>query len=89
MRKLLQMEQTILSYGKEASKYAQDLLKGENKPQFEWNHDHEWNSLHEAKKYIEEEIGGIELEIIDSDQSKDPKAKVAIPGRPGILFSIN
>ena len=75
--------------GKEVSKYAQDLLKGENKPQFEWTHDHELKSLQEAKKYIEDELAGLSLQIIESESSNDPKAKVSIPFRPGILFSIN
>lgn len=79
---------SIKKHGKEASKYAQDLLKGENKPNFEWNHKNEWNSLQEAKLYIEEEIGGINLDIIDSESSIDPKSKISIPGRPGILFDI-
>ncbi len=86
--KRVMQNSSIKKFGKEASKYAQDLLKGENKPQFEWTHEHEWNSLQEAKMYIEKEIGGIKLDIIDSEKSTDPKAKVSTPGRPGILFDI-
>ena len=87
--KRIMMDVEIKKKGKEASKYAQDLLKGENKPQFEWPHHHELESLRESKKYIEEELGGISLEIIESESSIDPKSKVAVPFRPGILFSIN
>jgi leucyl-tRNA synthetase len=79
----------IKKFGKEASKYAQNLLKGENKPQFAWSYSQEWDCLQEAKKYIEEEIGNILLQIHDSEKSSDPKANIAIPGRPGIHFNIN
>lgn len=79
----------IKKHGKEASKYAQSLLKGENRPQYVWLHENELNAVKEAKNYIEEEINGISIELVESENSTDQKSNVSIPGRPGILYTIS
>jgi hypothetical protein len=47
----------------------------------------EWAILNEAKDYIEREMK-IPVNITKSDDSDHPKAKVAIPRRPGINMEL-
>ena len=89
LMKVIMQNPDFKKYGKTASKYTQYLLKGENRPQFIWSYNQEWDVLKESKDYIIEEIG-LNINLIDSELfPEDPKAQIAIPGRPGIKFILN
>ena len=75
----------IKKYGKEASKYMQQLIKSGVQPDISWSYESEFTTLTQAKQYIEQEID-VKVSILSADTSDHPKAKVAIPRRPGINF---
>jgi leucyl-tRNA synthetase len=71
--------------GKIAAKYAQNLINDRAPPDFPWNQSAEIQILNEARSYIEQQAKA-SVEIIEAIYSTDPKAKDAVPRRPGINF---
>jgi leucyl-tRNA synthetase len=75
----------IRKIGKNAVKYAQNLVKNGAPPDFPWSQSAVIQILNEAKEYIERQVN-TPIEIIEAENSNHVKAKVAIPRRPGINF---
>ena len=50
-----------------------------------WNYKLEKDTLLEAKSFLAKEMNAT-VEIIDASESEHPKAKFAVPRRPGINF---
>ncbi|MFW9896011.1 MAG: leucine--tRNA ligase [Candidatus Thorarchaeota archaeon] len=71
--------------GKPAVKYAQDLINDRAPPDFPWSQSAEIQTLNEAQNYVETQAK-VSVEIIEAIYSIDPKAKDAVPRRPGIKF---
>ncbi|MHA2029231.1 MAG: leucine--tRNA ligase [Candidatus Kariarchaeaceae archaeon] len=71
--------------GKPVPAYCQSLLKAGGPPDYSWRYDLEKQTLLEAKSFLEKEMD-VPVDIIEASQSKLPKAKIAIPRRPGINF---
>lgn len=80
-------DESMRKMGKLVSTYATSLMQVGGPPDFAWTFDMEWAILNEAKDYIEREMK-IPVNISKSDDSDHPKAKVAIPRRPGINMDL-
>ncbi|MCY3412862.1 MAG: leucine--tRNA ligase [Candidatus Heimdallarchaeota archaeon] len=73
--------------GKLVPAYATSLMKAGGPPDFRWTFNLEWDILLQSRDYLEREMG-IPVEIIKADESNHPKAKIAVPRRPGINMAI-
>jgi len=82
---LLTRNLTIKNNKKEAPKYIQQLIKNGAQPDVIWTYEQEMETLTDAAKYIEQEIGN-NIKIIQSETSEHQKSSIAIPRRPGINF---
>ncbi|MCE7735226.1 MAG: leucine--tRNA ligase [Candidatus Heimdallarchaeota archaeon] len=71
--------------GKAVPSYCQSLMKAGGPPDYSWNYKLEKQTLLEAKSFLEKEMNA-EVEIIDALESDHPKARFAVPRRPGINF---
>ncbi|MHA2197023.1 MAG: class I tRNA ligase family protein, partial [Promethearchaeota archaeon] len=75
----------IRKIGKTASAYSQSLIKEGGPPDFPWKFELERTILSEALEFLEKEIK-VKIKIVEANESSHPKAKAAIPRRPGIRF---
>ena len=71
-----------------ASSYSQSLIKGGGPPDFPWKYVLERNTLSEALEFLEKEVKA-KIKICEANESSHPKAKAAVPRRPGINFTLN
>ncbi len=69
--------------GKPVPAYCLSLMKAGGPPDIPWNFQQEWDIINEAQSYIER-ITGTKVRINDASPSTHPKAKAAVPRRPGI-----
>jgi len=79
-------EAELKKHGQEVVKLIPALVKDVSKiPKEVLNQKTELASLNEVKNKLEEEFScSVEVEV--ADKSKEPKAKVANPGKPAILI---
>ena len=79
------MSSDLRIYGQEISKLVPKLLNDPAKiPQAALSQDIELNSLNDASKNYGEEFG-CKAEVIIAENSKEPKARQALPGKAAIL----
>ncbi|MFW9876413.1 MAG: class I tRNA ligase family protein, partial [Candidatus Thorarchaeota archaeon] len=78
----------MIKIGKNALFYAQSLIKEGGHPDFPWKYDLERNTLGEALGFLEKELRA-KIEISEAKKSSHPKAKAAVPRRPGINFILD
>ena len=84
MRKVLEQEQMKMK-GKEISKIVQGLVKDVSRlPSLVTSQEEELKVMEEAKEFLEKEFN-CSIKIINGDDSDNPKAKAAMPGKVGIL----
>lgn len=84
MKKVLEQEELKIK-GKEVSKIVTALVKDPNKiPQLVTSQEDELKIMQEAKIFLEKEFV-CPLEIMAAEESKEEKAKQALPGKVGIL----
>ena len=69
--------------GKPVPAYCLSLMKAGGPPDIPWTFQQEWDIINESKSYIER-ITGTEVEINEASNLTHPKAKAAVPRRPGI-----
>jgi leucyl-tRNA synthetase len=74
--------------GRDVSIYSQRLIKEGGPPDFPWNSDLERNTLSESLEFLEKEVKAT-IKISKAKESSHPKAKAAIPRRPGINFILD
>lgn len=90
-RKMPEIMQQIITeetkpYAKDISKIIPKLIKDQSKlPEAETNQDSEINALEESQQSIEQEFKS-PIEIIREEETKEQKAKNAMPGKPAILL---
>jgi leucyl-tRNA synthetase len=72
--------------GKEVSNYAKTLMKMGGPPDMPWSKEVEMKTLNDSKEFLERMFNTIFV-INLAEKSDHPKAKVAIPRRPGINFA--
>jgi len=84
MKKAME-EDEIKKHGKEASSLLQKILKDRRKiPEFLISKEKEFEILKDAKEFLESEFA-CKFEISHSEESKEQKAKNALPNKPAIL----
>ncbi len=84
MKKVLEEEQLKIK-GKEISKIVPGIVKDVSKlPEYVTSQEDELNILNDAKEFLEKEFNCL-IEIVNSDESNESKAKSAVPGKAGIL----
>ena len=84
MKKAME-EDEIKKHGKEASSLLQKILKDRRKiPEFLISKEKEFEILKDAKGFLESEFA-CKFEISHSEESKEQKAKNALPNKPAIL----
>ncbi|MFV2014042.1 MAG: class I tRNA ligase family protein, partial [Candidatus Heimdallarchaeota archaeon] len=83
--KRVMQTQEMRKLGKPVPAYCQSLMKAGGPPDYAWSYRIEKARLSEAQLFLEKEMGAV-VEIIDASESEHPKAKVAVPRRPGINF---
>ena len=84
MRKVLAVPD-LESRGKDISKIVPGLLKDVSKvPRLVTSPSEEAKVMKEAKEYLEKEFG-CKVEVVLAEESENPKAKSALPGKLGIL----
>ncbi|OLS21261.1 MAG: Leucine--tRNA ligase [Candidatus Heimdallarchaeota archaeon LC_2] len=71
--------------GKPVPAYCQSLIKAGGPPDYSWEFKLEKETLLEAQSFLEKEMNA-SVEIIEASKSDHPKAKIAVPRRPGINF---
>jgi leucyl-tRNA synthetase len=84
MKKVLE-EEKLSVRGKEISKIVQMLVKDVSKlPKFILSKENELEIFNEAQEFLSKEFK-CKINIINSSDSNEPKAKSALPGKPGVL----
>ena len=84
MRRVLEVESMKMK-GTEVSKIVASLLKDVSKiPTLVTSQEEELKAMQEAKEYLEKEFDS-KIEIVVGEESSNPKAKSAMPGKVGIL----
>jgi len=83
IKKILTPE--LKPYAKDITNMIPKFIKDPSKlPEYDLDQESELSALKESQKLIEEEFKS-EIEIIKEQDSKEPKAKQALPGKPAIL----
>ena len=84
MKKVLTAEGMKIK-GKEISKIVPALIKDPSKmPQFVMSQEEEFKIVEESRQFLEKEFS-CEIEIVKAEDSDNPKANSATPGKVGIL----
>ena len=84
MKKVLEVEELKMK-GKDISKIVQSVVKDVSKlPTMVTSQEEELKVIQEAKEFLEKEFA-CEVEVVIADESKEVKAKSAMPGKVGIL----
>ncbi len=84
MKKVLEVEE-MKSKGKEISKIVIGVAKDVSRlPTLVTSQEEELKVIKEAKEFLRNEFG-CKIEIVNADESKEEKAKSAMPGKVGIL----
>ena len=84
MRKVLEVESMKMK-GKEVSKIVQSVVKDVSKlPSLVTSQEDELSAMMDAKDFLEKEFN-CTIEIIVGEDSENPKAKSASPGKVGVL----
>ncbi|MEK6963404.1 MAG: leucine--tRNA ligase [Nanoarchaeota archaeon] len=79
------MASDLKKYGQEITKLTPKFVSDPSKlPEIVLNQELELSRLEESKESLKEELG-CDIEIQRADDSKEPKAKQASPGKPAIL----
>jgi leucyl-tRNA synthetase len=79
------MATELKEYGKEVTKLVPKLVANVGKiPEVVLDQDTEFNTLQNSKEFLKSEFEA-EVEIVKAEQSKEPKANSAIPGKTAIL----
>ncbi|MBW2999341.1 leucine--tRNA ligase [Candidatus Woesearchaeota archaeon] len=80
------MATELKEYGKEITKLVPKLLANVGKiPEVVLDQDTEFNTLQNSKEFLKSEFES-EVEIVKAEQSKEPKAKSAMPGKTAIVI---
>ncbi len=80
------MKTALKAYGKEIAKMIPKIIKDTSKiPDLVLNQIDELEALEESKDLLEEKLEA-EVEIIKEQESEEPKAKQAMPGKPAIVI---
>lgn len=82
MKNVMQ-DQNMRQHGKAVSNYAKQLLKQGGPPDFPWSYEMEFETLTSSQEYLQR-VFKAKVEIMHAEDSDHPKAKVAIPRRPGV-----
>ncbi|MBW2963504.1 leucine--tRNA ligase [Candidatus Woesearchaeota archaeon] len=84
IKKILTPE--LKPYAKDITNMIPKFIKDPSKlPEYDLDQESEISALKESQKLLEEEFKS-EIEIIKEQDSKEPKAKQALPGKPAILI---
>jgi len=74
-------------YGKDISRIVPSMAKDPSKlPMIVTSQEQEFIALNECKRFLEQEFK-TSIEIIKAEDSKEQKARQAMPGKPAILVS--
>ncbi len=71
--------------GKAAANYGKFLMKQGGPPDMEWSLELENQTLHQSREYLERTFE-TKVVVLPADESDHPKAKSAVPRRPGVNF---
>ena len=84
MRKVLELE-SLKMKGKDVSKIVQSVVKDASKlPSLVTSQEDEFDVMKDSKDFLEKEFG-CAIEIVIGEESDNPKAKSASPGKVGVL----
>ena len=84
MKKIMEIEK-VKANGSQASKIITRLMQDPGKiPEFDVKADKEFSLYEESKEYLKKEFNA-KIEIIQEKNSKEAKAKQAMPNKPAIL----
>ena len=79
-------EKGLKPHGKDIVKYIPSLVKDVRKiPETIITQEEEFKSLEQSRQFLENEFKTT-VELIKAEDSKEPKAKQALPGKPAILI---
>ncbi|MBW2991968.1 class I tRNA ligase family protein [Candidatus Woesearchaeota archaeon] len=83
--KTLMQDKELKSHGQDISKLVPKLVKDISKiPNVVLDQETELNNLNDAKKFLKEEFNAT-IHIIKAEDSKEAKAKQALPSKPAII----
>ncbi|MCH8906896.1 MAG: leucine--tRNA ligase, partial [Candidatus Heimdallarchaeota archaeon] len=74
--------------GKPVLVYSKSLVKAGGPPEIPWSYQNEMTSIDESVEFLGRQTKA-EIEVIAAENSNHPKAKGAVPRRPGINFVFN
>ena len=78
-------EENLKRYGKDISKMVVSLVKDPSKlPAVITSQEEEFIALNDAVDFLNTEFG-CKIEVVKAEESKEAKARQAIPGKPAIL----
>ncbi len=83
----LMKDKTLSKYGGDVAKFVQFAVKDASRiPTFVLDSDVELETLKSSSEFIKKEFG-VSVNVMKAEESKEVKAKQALPGRPSILIA--